>query len=142
MDRNELSADAVLLIYLGVLVSILVCFVSFMYWMMQPTVLAVPVDTFIATKRPPAAINALPRSVYESERLSIAVAEQENDRQGLQGLASEHPVRPSPSLAKDIGPQSMKIKRAMGSRQDRSYPLHSRPVAAPANPFGFFGWIR
>lgn len=83
MLRDEPNADNILLIFLCGAVGMLACFGYLMYWLMQPTVLPGAEVAAIA-RRPPV---GAPRSkdlqppAFENERLAVAFAEAENDRQ-------------------------------------------------------------
>ena len=142
MLRNDQpSADPIMLVALCAAVGFMVCFGSGMYWVMQPTVL--PNAGLAGYEAQMRRTNVLLFAGlgHDSERLAVELADHENDRQGLQSLASkfakQEPASPAPVAG---APPTAKPKRVATVPKRRPLEIHATRSAPPPSfsPFGAF----
>src|SRR5262245_2227345 len=150
------TADNALLGFMLAVLSTVACFGLFVYWLLQPTVLVNAGVEAFASKRTTAAI--LTSAALDIETPAIALAQKENERQGLRpvALAAAEPsaARPAPAAA-PVAKASVKkrVVRREPWDDDRSFhrgddwSFHRRSAWASDNfgrrSFGGFGnWFR
>jgi len=150
------TADNALLGFMLAVLSGAACLGFFIYWLLQPTVLTnAGVETF-AGKRTHAAI--LISAAMDIETSAIALAQKENERQGLRpvALAAAEPSASAPAVAPaPVARASVKKRVVKRERWDDDWSSHRRDdwsfhrrSAWSSDNFGrrsfggFGGWFR
>jgi hypothetical protein len=151
MPRSDsLSADSALLVGLSAVVSVMIGFGLLMYGLMQPTVLPNAPFAMIGQEKRAAIIpRAAPQSLApDVEQSAIAVAERENDIQGLRPIAvanaepATSPAQPTNKTAKVSKPRRV-VARAPKQDARRAFASNWWGGHGPSQMFGGFGsWYR
>jgi hypothetical protein len=150
------TADTALLAYLVSVLSIVAAFVLVAVWLMQPTVLPNGgVAAFEREKRSPVWL-ARRGPEFDGEQSAIALAKQENDKQGLRPFAGANRLALSDPLSRAASskvaeatpPRPPKPKRpARAHRPDYAPSARNAWAYAPHGGYGPFGggfgsWFR
>ena len=150
------TADNALLGFMLAVLSTVACLGLFIYWLLQPTVLTNAGAEAVANRRPSTAI--LSAAAFDIETSAIALAQQENERQGLRpvALAAAEPSASPPATAPAPVAKTSVKKRVVRReprdddwssrrRDDWSWPRRSAWASdnSGRRSFGGFGdWFR
>ena len=109
------TADGPIFVCLLGAIGVMCCFGFLLYWLMQPTIL--PSKEFVQVPlRPAVVVLAPPHVAEENERVSLALAKEENAKQGLGPMpvatAALPEPKPEPSRVKsEKSKQVAKVKK-------------------------------
>lgn len=136
------TPDKALLLYLLCVVALMGTVAASVYWLMQPTVLPnAGIAAFDRERRVPIVLTPI---AADNDRIAVATALHENEKQGLQSVASvtptAEPATPSARVARAVEPRPKTRRTAKVQRREFASRLRNSWAYAPSTSFGPFGF--
>ena len=138
---TEPTPDRALMVYLLCVVALMGSAAASVYWLMQPTVLVnAGIAAFDGERRVPVVLTPV---APDNDRIAVATALHENEKQGLQSIASVAPTAEtapaSARVARAVEPRPKAKRTAKVQRRQLASRLRNAWAYAPSASFGPFG---